>query len=126
MWTRKGPFGRSACGKWPKHGARPIRGAAAAGSCPWPQNREELLAALETGVVEERARQARAALVVVDSVAAAARGGTSSGRSDLIDRQRWLARAAAALKRVACGANCAVVVTNHVMADLRARTAATP
>ena len=62
-----------------------------------PQNREELLAALETGVVEERARQARAALVVVDSVAAAARGGTSSGRSDLIDRQRWLARAAAAL-----------------------------
>ena len=86
-----------------------------------PQNREELLAALETGVVEERARQARAALVVVDSVAAAARGGTSSGRSDLIDRQRWLARAAAALKKVACGADCAVVVTNHVMADLRAQ-----
>lgn len=86
-----------------------------------PQNREELLAALETGVVEERARQARAALVVVDSVAAAARGGTTSGRSDLIDRQRWLARAAAALKKVACGADCAVVVTNHVMADLRAQ-----
>ena len=86
-----------------------------------PQNREELLAALETGVVEDRARQARAALVVVDSVAAAARGGTTSGRSDLIDRQRWLARAAAALKRVACGANCAVVVTNHVMADLKAQ-----
>ena len=39
----------------------------------------------------------------------------------MIDRQRWLARAAAALKRVACGANCAVVVTNHVMADLKAQ-----
>ena len=57
-------------------------------------------------------------MVVVDSVAAR---GSVFRKIDLIDRQRWLARAAAALKKVACGANCAVVVTNHVMADLRAQ-----
>ena len=86
-----------------------------------PANREELLAALETGVVEERARQAGASLVIIDSVAAAARGGSNAGgRMELIERQRWLAKAAAALKRVAHNSNCAVVVTNHVMADFKA------
>ena len=71
----EGSFRAQRCGRSRKLEARPIREELLQRvHVLRPQNREELLAALETGVVEERARQARAALVVVDSVAAAARG----------------------------------------------------
>lgn len=76
----------------------------------------ELLAALERGDVLAKVRATGARLCVLDSVAALARG-DFVGRADLIERQRWLARAASALKRIAYEADVAVVVTNHVMAD---------
>lgn len=84
-----------------------------------PGSAAELLAVLERGDVLQRAAESGARLCVLDSVAAIARG-DFAGRADLVDRQKWLARAAAALKRVAVEADVAVVVSNHVMADFKA------
>ena len=81
-----------------------------------PRGGEELLQCLEGGDLLARALERRAALIVVDSVAAAARGDFAR-RGDLADRQRFLARVATSLKRVATEASAAVVCTNHVMAD---------
>ncbi|KAH8047251.1 ATPase [Aureococcus anophagefferens] len=84
-----------------------------------PGSAAELLAVLERGDVLQRAAESGARLCVLDSVAAIACG-DFAGRADLVDRQKWLARAAAALKRVAVEADVAVVVSNHVMADFKA------
>ena len=74
-----------------------------------PPNADALLSALQTTVAESNAL-----LVILDSVAAVAR---ADFQDRVIDRQTWLANAAATLKHIASSCNAAVVVTNHVVAD---------
>lgn len=82
-----------------------------------PKTTDELLDSLQVdGAVESGAVASGAGLLVVDSLAALVR--TEFSREELRDRQAWLAAAVTALKRVASRANLAVLVTNHVTADL--------
>ena len=79
-----------------------------------PPTAEALLALLH-GSVQKQIQETEAVLVILDSVAALARG-DFIGRK-IFDRQAWLAAAAAALKALAHRQNVAVLVTNHVVAD---------
>ena len=90
-----------------------------------PRSSDELLEALRVGGEVERAAVERGAgLLVVDSVAALVR--TDFATDELRDRQAWLATVSSSLKRVARLASLAVLVTNHIVADLESQNADKP